>query len=241
MLFREITNRPKVQVKMPHNLPLDLTAPIIYLITSGETTPQTTPQTKDFSLVLKLVEAAVAAKIDLIQLREKNLPTRVLFELTTKAAEVVRESHTRLLVNDRADVALAAGASGVHLTSRSIKTSVIRQTFGAEFLIGVSTHSLEEVEAARHDGADFVVFGPVFETASKLVYGQPLGVKSLRQVAGQSRSFPVLALGGVTIDNVEDCFRAGASGVAAIRLLENRSLLAGVAQKIRERFSDSEQ
>ncbi len=222
-------------------MPLNLTKPIIYLITSGETTSQTTPQSKDFSLVLKLVQAAVAARIDLIQLREKNLPTRVLFDLTAKAAEIVRASHTRLLVNDRADVALAAGASGVHLTSRSIKTSVIRQTFGAEFLIGVSTHSLEEVETARDDGADFAVFGPVFETASKLVYGQPLGIKSLQQVAAKSGPFPVLALGGVTLDNVADCFRAGASGVAAIRLLENPNLLASVTGEVRERFSESEQ
>ena len=222
---------------MPLNLPLNLIAPIIYLITSGETTPQTTPQTKDFSQLLRLVEAAVAAKIDLIQLREKNLRTSVLFDLTTKAAEIVPGSQTRLLVNDRADVALAAGASGVHLTSRSIKTSVIRQTFGAEFLIGVSTHSPEEVETARSDGADFAVFGPVFETASKLVYGQPLGPESLQQVTSKSGSFPVLALGGVTLDNVTDCFRAGASGIAAIRLLNNPSQLASVVRQIHERFN----
>ena len=191
--------------------------------------------------MLKLVQAAVAARVDLIQLREKNLRTKILFDLTTKAAEVVRASYTRLLVNDRADVALAAGASGVHLTSRSIKTSVIRRTFGPDFMIGVSTHSLEEVETARDGGADFAVFGPVFETASKLVYGQPLGIKSLQQVAAKSGSFPVLALGGVALDNVADCFRAGASGVAAIRLLQNPDRLASVTQEIRERFSKSNQ
>ena len=218
---------------MPHNL----TKPIIYLITSGKTKPKTTPQSKDFSLLLKLVEAAVAARIDLIQLREKNLPTRVLFDLTTRAAEIVRASHTRLLVNDRADVASAAGASGVHLTSHSIDTSVIRRTFGPEFLIGVSTHSFEEVETARDDGADFVVFGPVFETESKLIYGPPLGIETLRQVAAQSGSFPVLALGGVTMDNVEDCFRAGTSGIAAIRLLENPDRLPSVVQQVRHQFT----
>ena len=226
---------------MPLNLPLNLIAPIIYLITSGETSPQTTPQTKDFSQLLRLVEAAVAAEINLIQLREKNLRTSILYDLTARAAEIVQGSQTHLLVNDRADVALAAGASGVHLTSRSIRASVIRQTFGAEFLIGVSTHSSEEVEAARSDAADFAVFGPVFETASKLVYGQPLGPESLKHVAVKSGSFPILALGGITLDNVGDCFRAGASGIAAIRLLENPNLLPGVAEKIRERFSESKQ
>jgi thiamine-phosphate pyrophosphorylase len=222
---------------MPLNLPLDPIAPIIYLITSGETTPQTTLHSKDFSQLLGLVEAAAAAKIDLIQLREKNLRTKVLFELTSRASDIVRGSRTRLLVNDRADVALAAGAAGVHLTSRSINTSVMRQTFGAEFLIGVSTHSPEEVKAARDDGADFVVFGPVFETASKLVYGQPIGLESLRQVAAKSASFPILAIGGVSLDNVADCFRAGASGIAAIRMLGNKSMLARVAQDIREQFT----
>lgn len=222
---------------MPLNLPLNPIAPIIYLITSGETTRETTPQTKDFSLVLKLVQAAVAARVDLIQLREKHLRTKTLFDLTTKAAEIVRASHTHLLVNDRADVALAAGASGVHLTSRSINTSVIRRTFGPEFLIGVSTHSVEEVETARDGGADFAVFGPVFETASKLVYGQPLGITSLQQIVARSGSFPVLALGGVTLDNVADCFRAGASGVAAIRLLGDPNLLAKVAQEVRHQFT----
>ena len=221
-------------------MPLDLITPIIYLITSGGTTPQTTPQTKDFSRLLRLVEAAVAARIDLIQLREKNLRPRTLFDLTTKAAEIVQGSQTRLLVNDRADVALAAGASGVHLTSRSIKASVVRQTFGVEFLIGVSTHSPEEAEAAQSDGADFAVFGPVFETASKLVYGQPLGPESLQQVTSRSGSFPILALGGVTLDNVMDCFRAGASGIAAIRLLENPDGLENVVHKIRERLIESE-
>lgn len=232
MLFRDSTSRPKVQIKMPL-----LIKPIIYLITSGETTPQTTPQSKDFSRVLKLVQAAVAARVDLIQLREKHLRTKILFDLTTKAAEIVRASHTRLLVNDRADIALAAGASGVHLTSRSIETSVIRRTFGPDFMIGVSTHNLEEVETARHGGADFAVFGPVFETATKLVYGQPLGIKSLQQVAATSGSFPVLALGGVALDNVADCFRAGASGVAAIRLLGDPNLLANVAQEVRHQFT----
>ena len=185
---------------------------------------------------MKLVEAAVSAEIDLIQLREKNLSTRVLFDLTTRAAAIARDSQSRVLVNDRADVAQAADAAGVHLTSRSIEASVIRKIFGDEFVIGVSTHSIEEVQVARAWGADFVVFGPVFETALKLEYGPPLGVEKLREVTAKAESFPVLALGGVSLDNVGDCFRAGASGVAAIRMFENIDDLGGVVQKIRERW-----
>ncbi|HKY28938.1 MAG TPA: thiamine phosphate synthase [Pyrinomonadaceae bacterium] len=218
-------------------MPLNLTKQIIYLITSGQTTLQTTTQSESFSRLLKLVEAAVSAEIDLIQLREKNLSTKVLFDLTSRAAAIAGGSHSRLLVNDRADVAQAAGAAGVHLTSRSIPASVIRKTFGREFLIGVSTHSIEEVRVARAGEADFVVFGPVFETASKVEYGPPVGLVKLREVASSVPEFPVLALGGVSLDNVGDCFRAGASGVAAIRMFENVDELSGVVKRVREQFA----
>ena len=217
-------------------MPLNLTKPILYLITSGQTTLQTTPQGESFSRLLKLVEAAVNAEIDLIQFREKNLSTKVLFDLTSRAATIARGSHSRLLVNDRADVAQAAGAAGVHLTSRSIQASVIRKTFGDEFLIGVSTHSIDEVQVARSGGADFVVFGPVFETASKVEYGPPHGLERLREVTSSVPAFPVLALGGVSLDNVGDCFRAGASGVAAIRMFEDPSQLGRIVQAIREQW-----
>src|SRR2546427_2903572 len=151
-------------------MPLDLHKPITYLITSGETTAGTTPSTEDFSRILELVEAAVAARVSLIQLREKNLTTRVLFELARRAAHITQGSATRLLVNDRGDVAQAAGADGAHLSSGSLESRVVRQTFGEEFLIGASTHSLAEARAARDGGADFAVFGQVFETVSKRIY-----------------------------------------------------------------------
>ena len=210
--------------------------PITYLITSGETTPQTTPADKDFSRLLNLVAAAVAAHVNLIQLREKNLSTRVLYELTLQAAEITRGSNTRLLINDRADVARSAGADGVHLTAGSIETSVIRRTFGDDFLIGVSTHSLEEARATRDARADLVVFGPVFETAWKRAYSEPLGLDKLEQVATTLTQFPVLALGGVTLDNAAGCFRAGAAGVAAIRLMHDPDQLARVVVEIGAKF-----
>lgn len=178
----------------------------------------------------------MAAHVNLLQLREKNLTTRVLYDLTLQAAEITRGSNTRLLINDRADVARSAGAAGVHLTAGSIETSVIRRTFGDDFLIGVSTHSLEEARAARDARADFAVFGPVFETASKRAYGEPLGLEKLEQVATTLTQFPVLALGGVTLDNAAGCFRAGAAGVAAIRLMNDPDQLARVVAEIGARF-----
>jgi thiamine-phosphate pyrophosphorylase len=194
---------------------LNLQRPIIYPITSGKTTPQTTPD------ILRLVRAVVQAEVPLFQIREKALPARVLYELASRAAEITRGSKTRLLVNDRSDIARAAGADGVHLTSRSLPADVVRSIYGPEFLIGVSTHSLDEARAARDAGADFVVFGPVFETESKRSFGEPQGLDKLRQVAGELGEFPVLAIGGISLENVGACFEAGASGVAAIRLLNN--------------------
>jgi thiamine-phosphate pyrophosphorylase len=210
--------------------------PLIYLITSGETTSQTTPTTKDFANVLELVEAAMAAEIDLVQLREKQLHAGVLYQLTENAAAITNGSLTRLLLNDRADIASAAGADGVHLSSNSIPTGVVRNTFGREFLIGVSTHSLAEATNAAETGADFIVFGPVFETSSKQQYGEPLGLTELAKATSTLKPFPVLALGGITIDRVSECFSAGAQGIAAIRMLNDPSRLSDIANDIRARF-----
>jgi len=149
------------------------------------------------------------------------------------AADLTRGSSTRLLVNDRADIAFAAGADGVHLTSASIEPAVIRRTFGKDFLIGCSTHSIEEASEVSKGGADFAVFGPVFSTASKRQYGEPLGLESLTHATAAVTPFPLLALGGVSIENAGDCFRAGASGVAAIRLFGDATRLGDIVGYIR--------
>ena len=208
--------------------------PISYLITSGQTTVATTSNSKDFRDILQLITAAVAAKIDLIQVREKALTTKILCELATSAAEITRSSATKLLVNDRADVAAAAGANGVHLTTRSLPASVVRQAFGNDFLIGVSTHSLDEARAAYDACADFAVLGPVFETPAKAQYGPPLGLERLKHVCGELKPFPILAIGGVTEDNFAGCLRAGAQGIAAIRMFEDQQRLSAIVAKIHE-------
>lgn len=201
-------------------MPLSQQRPILYAITSGATTSRTTPDDHDFTRILHLAEGAVAARISLFQIREKNLGARVLFELVACATKITRDSSTRLLVNDRFDVALAAGADGVQLTSTSLPPRVARGICGPEFLIGVSTHSLETARDARDGSADFAVFGPVFETESKRVYGPPQGLDKLKQVATELRGFPVIAIGGITLENAENCFAAGASGIAGIRLFD---------------------
>jgi len=200
---------------------MSLPVPIIYPITSGKTSPQTTPDDPQFFEILRLVRAAVDADVPLFQIREKSLPARVLYELVARAAEITHGSRTRLLVNDRSDIARAASADGVHLTTQSLPVDVVRSICGKGFLIGVSTHSLEEARAARAGGADFVVFGPVFETESKRAFGEPQGLDKLAEVARNLGEFPVVAIGGITLDNVDECFQAGARGIAAIAMLND--------------------
>ena len=207
-------------------MPLNpLPSPISYLITSGATTPQTTPASEEFRRLLALVSVAVRAQVSFIQLREKKLSARTLFQLTTEAARITRDSATRLLVNDRADIARAARADGVHLTTRSIPAAVVRRAFGTEFLIGVSTHTLAEARAARDDGADFAVFGPIFETPSKRDLGQPLGLGQLAMAANAVKPFPLVAIGGITPETAGAALQAGASGIAGIRLFDGEQAL----------------
>ena len=207
---------------MPPKFPL----PIIYPITSGNNHPD----------ILRLVRAAVDAEVPLFQIREKSSSARALFDLASQAAELTRGTKTRLLVNDRSDIARAAGADGVHLTTQSLPVEVVRKTCGAEFLIGVSTHSLAEARAACAGGADFVVFGPVFETASKRVYGEPQGLNKLSEVTGELGECPVLAIGGVTVEHVAECFEAGARGVAAISMLNDAANISSIVRAIRSKF-----
>jgi len=201
-------------------------------------TTATTPDSEEFARVLKLVEAAAKSQVSLLQLREKNLNARVLYALTARCAQILRNSNTQLLVNDRADIASAAGAAGVHLTTRSIGAAVVRKTFAEDFLIGVSTHSLAEACAARDEQATFAVFGPTFSTISKELYGDPVGPGRLREAVAAVGAFPLLALGGVTLENAGECFRAGAVGIAGISLFQDPSALGEVVARLREIYSE---
>jgi thiamine-phosphate pyrophosphorylase len=215
-------------------MPLNLSRPILYLITRGATTEGTTPDAPEFALILNQISAAVAAGINLIQIREKQLTARVLLELVERASDLTRKTNTRLLVNDRADVAVGAGADGVHLTTQSLDAATIRKTFGGEVLIGTSTHSLEAGRLAQEQGADFIVFGPVFETQSKKLFGPPAGLEKLADVARELRDFPVLALGGISVTNAQDCFAAGAQGIAGISLFSDPQTFTVLASTIVE-------
>ena len=207
-------------------MPRPLPRPITYLITGGRTSSAAAPAGDEFRRLLALVRSAVEAGVTLVQLREKALGGRALYDLAAAAAGLARGSRTRILVNDRADVARASGCDGVHLTTRSLPAAAVRRAFGEEFLIGVSAHTLPEARAARDGGADFAVFGPVFDTPSKRAYGAPVGLESLLEAARELSPFPLVALGGVDEGNAAEVLLAGAAGVAGIRLFADGQNLA---------------
>ena len=174
--------------------------------------------------------------VDWVQIREKDLAGRDLMELARDAVQALgaaagvsasgaRGLGTRVIVNDRLDVALASGAAGVHLGRESVSArEVVRWCRGgnapAEFLVGVSCHSVEEAREAESAGANYIFFGPVFDTPSKRAMGEPQGIARLGEICSRV-GIPVVAIGGVGVENARECMRAGAAGVAAIRMFQD--------------------
>ncbi len=193
--------------------------PITYLITQGNLTSENFHKKKHKTL--NILNKAVEAGISLIQIREKKLSSKLVYELTTEALTVSNGSKTKILVNDRFDIALAAKAHGVHLTSTSIPTNQVRKNTSSEFVIGVSTHSLEKANKAKVESADFATFSPVYYTKSKAKYGEPQGVEKLSEVCKKLAPFPIIALGGINKNNYLEILKKGASGFASISFLNN--------------------
>ena len=164
--------------------------------------------------ILECIERNIATGVDLIQIREKDLNARDLLKLVTAAVDLARGTATRIIVNTRADVAMAAGAHGVHLTGTGLEPSLIRGL--GPLTISVACHSIDDVQRAAAEGADLAVLSPIFPSPGK---GAPLGLKKLQEACRQV-AIPVLALGGVTRQNTADCLNAGAGGIAAIRLFQ---------------------
>ena len=228
-----------------------------------------------------VIRETLHAGVNMVQIREKDLPTLELTALVEETVRAARESLSvaqasrltgahddvpglhepprlpvtlspfaslrvncakdlrsspfvpaRVVVNDRLDVALAAGAGGVHLGGQSMPVAEVRKVAPRPFAVGVSCHSLAEAQAAESAGADYLLLGPVFATPSKLKYGPPLGLNELRKVTAQIR-IPVLALGGITVERVGPCLEAGAAGIAGIRIFQDCESIPALIRELR--------
>lgn len=182
--------------------------------------------------LLDSVERQLRAGVDYLQIREKDMSGRELFEFTRAVTALPNPSGTAVLVNERTDIALAAGAAGVHLPSDSPLPGEIRKITPPGFVVALSTHSLPEVNAAEQSGADFAVFGPIFTTLSKARWGPPQGLDAL-EAACRAVTMPVLALGGITADNAMACIERGAAGIASISLFQRDPDLGRLTRQLR--------
>ncbi len=178
------------------------------------------------------VENAARAGVDRVQIRERDLPDSELYKLVCEAIARTRTTQVRVLVNGRPDIAVAAQAHGVHLPSDGFSVSSVRKVTPPGFLVGVSCHKVDEVDRAASEGADFAVFGPVFDTPSKRGFGPPVGLSELARSC-TAVQMPVLALGGVTPANARLCIEAGAAGLAGIGLFQTSRSLGGLVQKLK--------
>lgn len=183
----------------------------LYLITDRQVVPPG-------RTLIEQVRAALEGGVRAVQLREKDLAAAEHYPLALELRALTREFGAQLLINDRLDIALAVEADGVHLGGHSLPTSVARRLLGPEQLIARSTHSRAEIYAAAADGADFVTFGPIYPTPSKLPFGPPLGLDPLRLACADS-PLPIFALGGITPDHLPELRAAGCRRVAAIGAL----------------------
>jgi len=229
-----------------HNNPLALrNSPLLCYVTDRHALPIANPAGSLAALTQK-IEEVVADGIDWVQIREKDLSARELASLTRQTVTMAgkysakRSPAVRVLVNDRLDVAIAERAGGVHLGERSLPVAEAKRLLASavhgkmvdeSFLVGVSCHSLEAAQTAERDGADYIFFGPIFRTPSKESFGAPQGIARLRQVCAVT--IPVLAIGGISQENVNSCIEAGAAGIAAIRLFQDTAQLRQVIDPIR--------
>ena len=165
--------------------------------------------------LVPLLQRVLTAAVPTIQLRERDLSARALMTLAREVQAVTASRRSQLLINDRIDVALALEGVCVHLRSNSLPVTVARRLLGAQRLLGVSVHAVEEVMEAEAQGADYIVLGPIYETPSKQMFGPPLGIHTLEKACRLVR-IPIIGIGGVTAARAHEMRRAGAFGVAVI-------------------------
>ena len=217
--------------------------PLLCYVTDRRSLPGVAPETSLAALAQK-IEQVASAGVDWVQIREKDLTARDLASLTREALRNTAKSSSgpvRILVNDRLDVALAECAGGVHLGEKSLPVQEAKRLWrlnalqgppAIDFLFGVSCHSPEAARVAERSGADYIFFGPVFATPSKAAFGAPQGLERLAQTC-RAVAIPVIAIGGISLENASSCLQAGAAGLAAIRLLQDPDDAVSVVMGLR--------
>ncbi len=223
------THRPhKERLKKPIKTLLEKLR--CYLITDSSLFPSE-------SSFLNAIEVSLRAGIRAIQLREKKITPLRLYELSLKIREITSRFNALFFINDRADIAMSVNADGVHLPASSMPVKAARELIGDNMLIGRSTHSLKEALLAREDGADFITFGPVFPTPSKLKYGRPKGIKELQKVCNVLEGFPVIALGGINLNTIDRALETDIDGVSMISAIWLSNDIEKNTKKILERIT----
>jgi len=194
-----------------------------YLVTDRSQT-----QGRDLTWVL---ERSLEGGVRAVQLREKNLDGKELFLLAERVRKLTQSYAARLFLNDRIDVALAVDADGVQIGQASLPIATARALLGPRRMIGVSTHALEEALEAERNGADFVLFGPIYFTPSKAAYGAPQGLTALKKIVAKI-SLPVYAIGGIKPENLTATRQLGVRGVALISAVMGAEDPKGATEKI---------
>ncbi|TNF52127.1 thiamine phosphate synthase [bacterium] len=204
----------------------------LYLITDRKLV------TRHLSLVTA-VRQALKGGVIAIQVREKDMKTRQLLKLSYRMRELTEKFQAKLFINDRFDIALAVGADGVHLAQSSIPVHVVRKTVKNRLLLGVSTHSLKEAKEAEKAGADFITLGPVYQTPSKMQYGKPVGLETLKRVC-RTINTPVFAIGGIRSSRINEIKNAGSYGDAMISEICKANNIKNKTSEILMKMEESE-
>jgi len=171
------------------------------------------------------IRRALQWGVDFIQIREKDLSDRILFEQVRRIVVLANGTKCRIMVNGRADIARAAGAHGVHLPSTGLRVKDVQSWLPDNFLVGISVHTEEEIERACDEGADYVLLGHIFPTPSKSGLGKPVGLELLK-IFCANFSIPIFALGGIRADRIASVLKTGAMGIAGVSLFQKEEAYA---------------
>jgi thiamine-phosphate pyrophosphorylase len=181
-----------------------------------------------------IISQAIDGGVETVQLREKDLSTVELYVLASKIREITRKKGSNLIINDRVDIALAVDADGVHLGWQSLGIEIVRKMIGHDKLIGFSAHNLQEAKKAENSGADYVSISPIFDTACKDYFIEPLGIEKIGMIK-EEIDIPVIALGGINENNVNGVLENGADGIAVISaILQSENPMQSASRLYRE-------